>query len=121
MEESDPWLTEIPKRGGATLLNPEKKVFKPGKLSCPNQLDIDSQMLEGEADELLFDPTEDEDNENILQGKSLQLSCAKCFSAIAFTNEGPSNQILLFESDYLVPIADIVDENIEIDQSKVIE
>ncbi len=114
MEESDPWLTEKPRRG-ATLLNPEVKIFKPGKSSCPNQPDVDSESREGEADELLFDPTEDEKNESMLKDKSLQLSCAGCFSAVAYTNESQKNGMLLFECDYLVPRSDIVDENIEID------
>ena len=70
---------------------------------------------------MLFDPTEDEKNELILKGKSLQLSCAGCFSAIAFTNESTSDKKPLFECDYLVTRAEIVDANLEIDQSKVIE
>ena len=54
-------------------------------------------------------------------GKSLQLSCAGCFSSVAYTNESQKNGTMLFECDYLVSRSDIVDENIEIDQTKVVE
>ena len=72
-------------------------------------------MKEGDADQLLYNPIEDELNEHMHKDKSLQLSCAGCFSAIAYTNEHDCSGEKLFESDYAVPMKHIAEQNVQVD------
>ena len=95
------------------MTRPIKVVFKPGKFTGKSDtvttIDISEQL--GESDYLLYDPVEDEQNALDHKDKSMQLSCAKCFSAIAYTNESQTNKPAAnseFECDYIVAKEDVV-------------
>ena len=64
-------------------------------------------MREGQSDQLMFDPTEDESNAQRLVGKTQQLSCARCFGAIAYTNEATNLLESPFAHDYQVRFDDV--------------